>query len=517
MAFKDGKGSENESECWLRSKQTNRLSGAFCMSKFTANPRTAQLKLDLVENKEVVVSFDGDDVSGNGGLLLVAQAEKLTGLLAGAANRLDDHRTESLVKHSMFERVAQRVYQIVAGFAACNDSNFLRNDPALKTAVGRAPLTGEPLGSQSSHCRLENERNYKELYRLSKWLVEYYIHCHRKAPKEIVLDFDGSAVETFGTQLQAFYRGGPYQKYMYFPLFVFDQNGWLLVAALRPGDEGEVRLTLPVLKKLVKLLRKHWPRTRIKVRADGAFTSPELYQWLDDNNVQYALGMKHNNSLLAKSKQFRQQAESKFKRKFQEPQFIGKRGKKQKLEKMKELRSIKNRKERTEKNTESWLRRSRVFGDFLYQANTWDRERRIIARCDFSDEGLDVRYIVTNITGYLAHQVYEGFYCQRALAEYGIKNLKETRCDRLSCSQFKANMFRLLLHAFAYVLIHQVRAKLSVERMSVEQFRRHYIHIAAQIKETGATAHFRVSRVYERSRSFRLAAKRLGAKSALAA
>ncbi|MBK9282433.1 MAG: transposase [Candidatus Obscuribacter sp.] len=65
--------------------------------------------------------------------------------------------------------------------------------------------------------------------------MEYYIECHRKPPKRLVLDFDGSAIETYGVQLNAFYRGGPYGKFMYFPLFVFDENGWLLVAALRPG------------------------------------------------------------------------------------------------------------------------------------------------------------------------------------------------------------------------------------------------------------------------------------------
>jgi hypothetical protein len=483
----------------------------------TANQRIAQLKLDLLENKPVEVSFDGEDISGNGGILLAGQAERLTGLLRGAAARLDDHRTQSMIKHNQFEEIAQRVFQIIAGFAACDDSDVLRNDPAIKTAVGRDPLSGEPLASQPTQSRFENNRSYRELYRLCQWLVDYYIQCHRKPPKQLFLDFDGSAIETFGMQLNAFYRGGPYKKYMYFPLFVFDQNGWLLVAALRPGDEGEVELALPVLKKLVTRLRKAWPRTRITVRADGAFTNKELYKWLDDNNVEYVLGIKHNNALLAKSKQFRQEAERKFKRKLEEPQFKGKAGKKRKLEHMKKLRSIEKREARIEASDEYRSRRVRVYGDFMYQAGSWDRERRVIARCDYTDEGIDVRYVVTNVRGYLAHQVYEDIYCQRALAELWIKNLKETQCDRLSCSQFKANMFRLLLHAMAYLLIHQVRIRLSATRMSIEQFRRHFIHVAVQVRESKNRVQIRVSYSYHAAKAFRLAAKRLGACSLIAA
>jgi len=67
------------------------------MKKSTADQRISQLSLDILPEKEVTLAFDGEDVSGNAGLLLVAQAEKLTKLLRGAAERLDDHRTQSLI------------------------------------------------------------------------------------------------------------------------------------------------------------------------------------------------------------------------------------------------------------------------------------------------------------------------------------------------------------------------------------------------------------------------------------
>lgn len=480
------------------------------MKKSIANPRVSQLKLDLLPEKPILVNFDGEDVSGNGGLLLAAQLEKATGFLKEAADRLDDHRTSSLIKHNRFEEVAQRVFQIVAGYAACSDSDFLRDDPVLKMAVGRDPVSGEALASQPSQNRLENDRSFKELYRLAQWLVDYYIQCHRKPPKHLFLDFDGSAIETYGMQLNAFYRGGPYKKNMYFPLFVFDQNGWLLVAALRPGDQGEIEMALPVLKKLVKRLRAAWPQVRITVRADGAFTSNDFYKWMDENKVQYVLGLKENHALQIETKYLRRETGKKFRRKLSEPKYQGKTGDERKNAVQKELRSIADRKERSKKLKDAEARRVRSFGDFEYAARSWNRERRVIARCDYTDKGLEMRYIVTNIQNRTAREIYEDIYCKRALAELGIKNIKETRCTRLSCSQFKANMFRLLLHAMAYTVIHQIRIKLSTPRMSFEQFRRRFVSVALRVQEYRNEVFVTISKSYHAAKEFRLVAKRLG-------
>lgn len=230
----------------------------------------------------------------------------------------------------------------------------------IKAAVGRNPITGEALGSQPTSHRLETKRTYRELLWLGDWLIDYYIQCHPKPPKQLTLDFDGSAIEAYGLQLNAFYRGGPYQKTMYFPLFVFDQNGWLLVAALRPGDQGEVHFSLPVLKRLVGKLRQAWPNVRLR-----AFTDPALYKWLDDNDVAYVLGLKHNNVLLTRSRPYRKAAEKKFKRNFEKPRYTGKGGKQRKLQAMHELHSEPDKNKRREKHYEL-NRMVRVFGDFPY-------------------------------------------------------------------------------------------------------------------------------------------------------
>jgi hypothetical protein len=273
------------------------------------------------------------------------------------------------------------------------------------------------------------------------------------------------------------------------------------------------------LKRLVAKLRKAWPQVAITVRADGAFTDPELYRWMDDNHVKFVLGMKHNNVLLTHSKAARRAAEKKFKRAHGDPQFTGKKGNRRKLTAVKEIRSTSNRSQRSDAQRKLNSRRVRVFDEFFYAAKTWDRTRRIICRVDFDDQGLNVRYIVTNIQTFTAAEVYERIYCQRARIELWIKNIKETQCQRLSCSQFKANMFRLLLHAFAYILIHQVVQRLpeKYRGITVEHFRRRFFHVAVQIVETRLLVRVRVSASYPDARDFRLAAKRLGAQSLIAA
>jgi len=177
--------------------------------------------------------------------------------------------------------VWQRVLLIYAGYADGNDSNFLRHDAAIKLAMGLGIGDDDYLASQPTISRLENNLASKDCYRIAAYMVMAYISRKSKAPKEIVLDFDGSCVPVHGDQ-----QGTSYRKYydtnMYFPLFVYDEDGWLICAILRPGRDGEARLTVPVLKRLVKALRTAWSHVRIIVRVDAAFGAQALYDWCED-------------------------------------------------------------------------------------------------------------------------------------------------------------------------------------------------------------------------------------------
>src|SRR5579864_6192437 len=125
------------------------------------------LSLPLLSRKEVAVDFDGGELSSDGGWLLLSLADRKLQLCARLAKVIDDPRAANHVDHPLEELIRQRVLQIAQGYADQNDSQVLRSDPLLKTAVGRAP--GDPdLAGQSSMSRLENRVTAEDLV-----LLEY--------------------------------------------------------------------------------------------------------------------------------------------------------------------------------------------------------------------------------------------------------------------------------------------------------------------------------------------------------
>jgi len=106
------------------------------------------------------------------------------------AECIEDRRDSRYVRHAQCEPIRQRVYQIATGCEDCNDSNSLRSDPALKTAVGECPKTDPDLASQPTFSRLENGVNGVDVRHLHNLLVEDYLNRRVERPKQIVLDVD---------------------------------------------------------------------------------------------------------------------------------------------------------------------------------------------------------------------------------------------------------------------------------------------------------------------------------------
>jgi hypothetical protein len=95
----------------------------------------------------------------------------------------------------------------------------------------------------------------------------------------------------------------------------------------------------------------------------------------------------------------------------------------------------------------------RLYEDFHYQAASWDKERRVIAKIEWHPGELFPRvgFIVTNLP--MEPDWVVRFYNQRGTAEQHIKEGKYAfRWTRLSCRKFCDNEVRLQLHALAYNL-----------------------------------------------------------------
>jgi hypothetical protein len=124
-----------------------------------------------------------------------------------------------------------------------------------------------------------------------------------------------------------------------------------------------------------------------------------------------------------------------------------------------------------------------------YGAKSWKCERRVAARIEASCNGLDIRYVVTNITRGSAEWLYDVLYCERGQAENLIKLHKsQLASDRTSCRSPLANQVRLVLHTAAYWLMLAVRDTIPkpqpLANAEFSTLRLRLIKIAARIIET---------------------------------
>jgi hypothetical protein len=444
--------------------------------------------LTLSKNQpELDVSFTASAISPFGGLPLLEKIARLTGFFEGAAALLKDNRTQSLIDHNSVKLLKQCVLLTATGNPDTNDADRFRYDPALLIALG-LDLDGADggLASQSSISRFLNSASSDALDLLADWLLEFYLR-HRKRPKRLFLYADGTAVETFGTQEGAVYRGGTYSKEMYFPLTVYDQNGWLLAAKLRQGNKSEAKTIVPVLEWMIGKIRQFWPKVEIVLVVDSGFRSSELLNWCEKHDIFYLAGYGNSFAIDMKPevKLAKKKAETVFRKRHGEPQLLGSDANKKAQIEHARIRSIEDPDERARAEM-YWKSRSvRVFVDTDHKANTWDKDdpdRRLIARFDYTDKGLDGRRILTNFECYTAEQLYK-MYCSRGESEKWIGETKNCFHLRFNSQSFSANQFRLLIHALAYTLMCSLKQALSwgFQQLSVESIRKYFMEIPVAI------------------------------------
>lgn len=438
------------------------------------------MSFPLLSGKPVQVDFSGGRLSSDGGLPLLAQLDRRLRLTERVAARLQDPRLAVRIQHPLLDLVRQRVYQIAAGYADANDATTLRGDPALKVAVGRGPESDPDLASQPTLSRLEQQVSPSECAVINQLLLDQFLAQERPAPREIVLDFDPSEDPTHGQQELAFFHGY-YGSYCYLPLFVFarvrgEREQFLVSAELRPCKPKDVDGILTTLQRLVAALRVRFPGVRLIFRGDSWFATPALYDWCEANDVAYVIGLPGNAVLHEKSQPWRAAAKQ----------------------------AAQNGK----------IGSARRFGEFLYQAEGWKKERRVVVKAEHSLLGANPRYVVIVGCDAKAPRAAYRYYGQRGNCENRIKELKEgVKADRTSCHSFRANQFRLLLAAVAYVLFQALRTlarQTGLARAQVEQLRLAVIKIAAQVTERRRRVVIQLCRHCPTQRLWRLLARRLG-------
>lgn len=409
-----------------------------------------------VGRREVVADFLGGRLTSDAGVLLLKEVDQQIGLLDAVNAAIPDPRDPLMTIHQQRTMLAQRIFSLALGYEDLNDQQTMRTDAALQVAAGVAPEEDWPLASPSTLCRLENRMLRPTLVRLSKILVDQFIASHDTPPEEITLDFDATDDPVHGQQQGRFFHGY-YRHYCFMPLYVFCDSQ-PLVAYLRPSNIDGAKHTRALVKLLVEYLRFAWPEVKITIRGDGGFCRWKLMRWCEKHNVFYCLGACRNKVLEQHAGPLMQQAEAEF----------GTSGEK-----------------------------VRLFGETRYAAATWDKERRMIIKSERLQQGLNTRFVVTNLAD-TPQELYDKIYAMRGDMENRIKEQQLMLfADRTSCHDFQANQFRLLLSTFAYVLMDALRRKYlkgtELETAQCSTIRLKLFKVAARVRVTVRRVWFHLS------------------------
>jgi hypothetical protein len=379
----------------------------------------------------VVARFDQAHASSDGGAVLLKALDDRLGVTRRLTASLGDGRQPGKVQHELIELVRQRVYGIACGYADCNDAARLAEDPIHKLLLERDPLAGPALASQSTLSRFENAVGRAELYLASLGLAELVIEQHRARLKgradRITIDLDPTDDPTHGQQEFTFFNGHS-DTWCYLPLvatltFNAEPMQYLVAAVLRPGNSPAKRGALGLLARLCRRLRAAFPGATLRVRLDGGFASPEVFDFLDAEGVEYVVAMAGNVRLVKRSRRLMGRARMRSKASGQ---------------------------------TEH------LYGETRYAARKWTRHRRVIIKAEVVRHPgrapkNNPRFVVTNLPNAPA-AVYQ-IYCGRGDMENRLKELHHgLAMDRTSCERFRANQFRVLLTAAAYILFQTLQA-----------------------------------------------------------
>jgi hypothetical protein len=429
--------------------------------KETAMMQDTQIMLPLARlcGKILQADFDGGPVTSDGGVLLLRETESHVGIIRRFVAALDDHRDGRYTDHSYEEMLRQRIFQIACGYDDANDCTFLRHDPAFKAACERLPMVGEPLASQPTMSRLENAPRRSELYRMAQGLLETFVASYDRPPQALLLDIDDTADEVHGAQQQALFNGH-YDAYCYLPLHIYEgQSGKLITSILRPGCRPTGAEIVSVLRRVVGAIRREWPEVSIVLRGDSHFSTPEVHQWCERQEpvIFYILGQSGNAVLKREASRLLDQARALYR------YHQARADRKQTQEAFRQQQKTREKQGAAkpwhrEQEHPKVIRKSKLYTTFSYQAGSWLEPRRIICKVEVSDEGENIRFIVTNLQTPRNAWIYETIYCGRGQMENYIKDHKLfLHSDRTSCHRFEANQFRVFLHSAAYVLMHTLR------------------------------------------------------------
>jgi len=444
--------------------------------------RPDSLDFGSVEGRAIVAAFDGGEITSDGGALLLAKTNAAIRLTDRAAAAFTDRRNPGLIEHEVRTLVGQRIIAEALGYADINDHDRLRHDPLLASIMGKlnardkrcAPLAGKSTLNRLEHAPEEGEARAPGRYHkishdsaaIDRLLLDIFKEAvdadtasadaggdrkrkGKKARRRIfVLDPDATDVPLHGHQEGRHFHGH-YDCYCYLPLYIFCGRH-LLTARLRPASVDGAFGIVEEIARITTYIREHWPDAFIVVRADSGFCRDNLMTWCEDNDVHFVLGCAKTAPLVAQIESELAEAETEHK---------------------------------------ALARPARRFKSFDWTTRaSWTRERRVVAKAEWTEGEANPRFIVTSMheDAIDARALYEDVYCKRGEME---NRIKETQTDlfgdHMPATTMRANQLRLYFSALAYVLMCALRrialAGTKLERATCATIRLCLLKIGAQI------------------------------------
>jgi Transposase DDE domain group 1 len=422
-------------------RRPRRANGPAPISLPDAAQPVTYLDFPALGAREVKASFDGGDISSDGGALLLRRVEQITGIIRQFAACFTDHRDPAPIEHPLEHLIAQRAYALALGYEDLNDHDDLRHDPLLATVVGkpdpegtsrrRESDRGRALAGKSTLNRIELtpagadcSHRYKKVtcstHRVDDLLVALFLQAHPRPPESIILDVDATDDPTHGHQLGRFFHGY-YKGYCYLPLYI-SCGDQLLCAKLRPSDIDASAGALKQLQRIIAAIRRTWPEVKILIRGDSGFCREPIMAWCEAHGVDYLFGLAQNKRLLRMIAEPMEQAEQEYRRTGEA---------------------------------------ARIFAELSDRTlDSWGRERRVVAKAEHLPRGANPRFVVTSLSAERreARALYEADYCARGEMENRIKEQQlHLFADRTSCRTMRANQIRLFFSSLAYVLLEALR------------------------------------------------------------
>jgi hypothetical protein len=384
-----------------------------------------------VERRSVVAGFDGGAITSDAGALLLKATDGAISLMERLASCFIDRRHPARVEHTVRTLIGQRVFGIALGYEDLNDHDELRHDPVMAVLADKLAARRKdcaPAAGKSTLNRLELSREQATRYHkiahdpaaIEGLFVTLFLEAHQTAPREIILDLDATDDPLHGHQEERFFHGY-YDCYCYLPLYVFCGRH-LLAAKLRPANIDGAAGAIEEIARIVVQIRARWPLVRIILRADSGFARDAMMAWCEANGVDFIFGLARNVRL---------------------------------------TRTIGAELVEARDESRASGQPARRFKELIWSTRkSWSRQRRVIAKAEWTKGEANPRFIVTSLTAADGdgRRLYEDVYCARGEMENRIKECQiDLFADRTSTATMKANQLRLWFASMAYVLLDSLR------------------------------------------------------------